>query len=356
MSNLVVLLPAHNEEAQILDTLESLSAQSRKADRIIVVSDNSTDQTVEIAKRYSEVDPSVSVIETKDNPYRKSGALNQAWIFATESDEDIDYVFTMDADTILSENFFEKAVILMDKYPEVGGSCACPMLKDESPDFTVWESILWRMGKIDFGGYMRNLVRWKMRPEVLFGYATMARQDALLEIFEQKGEVWDNNSIVEDYRLTIDLRQNGWGLKIIPGAKAYTDVPTSIKELWVQRLRWAGGTWQELARTGWTKYTWKVWLTVIGCTTSAALRLLAITAWILVFSLGMEIAWSPIWLIPIAIGVIDRVDITRYTAKADWKDQVLVAAFIPLELMGVIREAWTVWSGFIVATKRRLSW
>src|SRR4051794_16964582 len=100
MSKLVVLLPAHNEEDQLLDTLKSLSAQTRKADRIVVVSDNSSDDTVGIAKRYSLIDPSVKVIETVANPYKKSGALNQAWFVGAN---DADYVFTMDADTVLSE-------------------------------------------------------------------------------------------------------------------------------------------------------------------------------------------------------------------------------------------------------------
>ena len=355
-SKLAVLLPAHNEEVQLLETLRSLTSQSRKADKIIVVSDNSTDRTVQIAKEYAELDDSVVVMETRDNPYRKSGALNQALALASSIMPRLDYVFTMDADTVLSQDFFEKAVTLMDRSSDVGGACACPMLKDEDPELTTWQSILWRMGKVDFGGYMRNLVRWKMKPEVLFGYATMFRHTALLEILEDAGEVWATNSIVEDYKASLDLRRNGWNLKIIPGAKAYTDVPTSMRELWIQRLRWAGGTWQELARAGWTTYTWRVWLTVLGCTASAVLRVLAIIAWVLVFSLGMEIAWSPIWLIPIVIGVVDRIDITRYTAKADWKDRVLVGSFIPLELMGIVRESWTVWSGLIVATKSRLSW
>ena len=48
---LVALLPAHDEEGQIAATIESLLAQSRPPDGIVVVCDNCTDRTAEIAAR-----------------------------------------------------------------------------------------------------------------------------------------------------------------------------------------------------------------------------------------------------------------------------------------------------------------
>ncbi|MCL1801433.1 MAG: glycosyltransferase, partial [Promicromonosporaceae bacterium] len=47
---ITVLVPAHNEEASLPTTLKSLWGQSRPPDRIIVVADNCTDRTVELAK------------------------------------------------------------------------------------------------------------------------------------------------------------------------------------------------------------------------------------------------------------------------------------------------------------------
>jgi cellulose synthase/poly-beta-1,6-N-acetylglucosamine synthase-like glycosyltransferase len=46
---LTVLIPAHNEEDLLAQTLTSLLAQSRRPDRVIVVADNCTDSTVAIA-------------------------------------------------------------------------------------------------------------------------------------------------------------------------------------------------------------------------------------------------------------------------------------------------------------------
>ena len=44
-----VLIPAHNEEAVLALTLESLAGQTRPPDRVVVLADNCTDATVEVA-------------------------------------------------------------------------------------------------------------------------------------------------------------------------------------------------------------------------------------------------------------------------------------------------------------------
>lgn len=347
---LTVLVPAHNEGEQIADTIQSLLSQTLPPDRIVVLADNCSDDTVAIASRFPVV-----VHETVDNAYRKSGALNQGWsLFCS----DADYIFTMDADTVLAPDFFELSVKLMDENSDLGGACACPMLKETPAGISPWGDILWRMGKNDFGGYMRLLCRWNFAPEVLFGYGTIFRSTALAQLAAESvdGMPFDVHSIVEDYKATIGLRRLGWRLQIIPGAFAYTDVPVTLRELWTQRLRWAGGTWQELARAGWKPYTRRVWYSAVGSIGSAVLRVLGFTAWILVLALHMDIAWSPLWLIPIIIGFIDRIDVTRYTKNSDWKDVMLAGTFLPIELMSIVREAWTIRSAWIVARKRHLSW
>ena len=66
------MIPAHNEEGQIVATIRSLRAQTRPPDRIIVAADNCTDATVELARGEG-----VEVYATVDNTHKKAGALNQ---------------------------------------------------------------------------------------------------------------------------------------------------------------------------------------------------------------------------------------------------------------------------------------
>ncbi len=42
---ITVLVPAHNESAAIIETLDSLAQQTYRPDRVIVVADNCTDNT-----------------------------------------------------------------------------------------------------------------------------------------------------------------------------------------------------------------------------------------------------------------------------------------------------------------------
>ena len=48
---LTVLVPAHDETLTIGATLESLWAQARRPERVVVVADNCTDDTADVARR-----------------------------------------------------------------------------------------------------------------------------------------------------------------------------------------------------------------------------------------------------------------------------------------------------------------
>ena len=90
-----LLIPAHNEEVGIVAAMESVETQTLPPDRRIVVSDNSTDRTVELARSR----PGWEVWETIGNTGKKGGALNQAFERLEPELTEHDYVVTMDADT-----------------------------------------------------------------------------------------------------------------------------------------------------------------------------------------------------------------------------------------------------------------
>ncbi|WP_414531135.1 glycosyltransferase family 2 protein [Leucobacter chromiiresistens] len=100
-----VLIPAHNEEASLPATLASLRLQQRVPDRVIVVADNCTDDTVGVAQRFG-----AEVFETQGNTHKKGGALNQVLARELPHMGDNDTVLVMDADTQLSPQFLATAV------------------------------------------------------------------------------------------------------------------------------------------------------------------------------------------------------------------------------------------------------
>src|ERR1022692_3658919 len=112
---IVALIPAHNEEDAIRDTITSLNDQDLLPDRIIIVADNCSDDTELIACAAG-----VEVMATRDNPWKKAGALNQALDRILPELKDRDLVLIQDADTNLNPGFLSSAVAAMtDAMPTV---------------------------------------------------------------------------------------------------------------------------------------------------------------------------------------------------------------------------------------------
>ena len=70
---LTVLVPAHDEALTIGAALSSPHGQTRPPDRVLVIADNCTDDTAEVARRLG-----ADVYSTVANTDKKAGGLNQA--------------------------------------------------------------------------------------------------------------------------------------------------------------------------------------------------------------------------------------------------------------------------------------
>src|SRR5262245_48707869 len=101
---LTVLVPAHNEGLTVAATLRSLWGQTWPPDKVVVVADNCTDDTVDVAHRHG-----ADVFTTVGNTEKKAGALNQALdeMFAHIDARDVAMV--MDADSVIVPEFLETA-------------------------------------------------------------------------------------------------------------------------------------------------------------------------------------------------------------------------------------------------------
>ena len=116
---LTVLVPAHDEALTIAATLESLWGQSRPPDRIVVVADNCTDDTAEIARR-----PRRGGLHHRRQPNKKAGALNQALSGMFDHIGSGDVAMVMDADSVLVPEFLQTAMARLEADPDliaVGG-------------------------------------------------------------------------------------------------------------------------------------------------------------------------------------------------------------------------------------------
>ncbi|WDE97927.1 glycosyltransferase [Lentisphaera profundi] len=92
-----VLIPTYNEERNILLCLESLKEQIFKYRKVLLIDDNSTDRTVEIAKGFADdIGMDLDVIVRREH-VGKTPALK---FEARSSDADVEFV--LDGDTVLT--------------------------------------------------------------------------------------------------------------------------------------------------------------------------------------------------------------------------------------------------------------
>jgi glycosyltransferase involved in cell wall biosynthesis len=104
-----IIIPAHNEEKFIGLTLQSLVSQTVLPSKVIVVNDNSVDNTASIVLDFAKENPFISLINaTSDAIHLPGSKVIQAFQKGFDTlDEDFDVIVKLDADLILPNNYFE---------------------------------------------------------------------------------------------------------------------------------------------------------------------------------------------------------------------------------------------------------
>jgi len=117
-----IVIPAHNEEAFIALTLQSLVEQSILPSKIVVVDDNSTDKTSEIVNEFASKFPFISLVQKTSEAIHLPGSkVIQAFHKGFETlDENYDVIVKLDADLILPSNYFETIMGTFKSDPKVG--------------------------------------------------------------------------------------------------------------------------------------------------------------------------------------------------------------------------------------------
>lgn len=109
MSRYVLITPARNEAAFIELTLKSMTAQTVKPLKWVIVSDGSTDGTDEIVKHYAAASNWIELLRMPERKERnfagKVHAFNAG--YARAKDIDYDFIGSMDADLSFEPDYFE---------------------------------------------------------------------------------------------------------------------------------------------------------------------------------------------------------------------------------------------------------
>jgi len=222
-----VLVPAHNEESVILQTVTSVLASDFPNLHIIVVDDGSTDRTGELLDKNFGTEPRVRIIHQVNRG--KSAALSHAMAEAST-----EIVVTIDADTEIEPDAISKLVRHFSD-PKLGAVAGNVKVGNRSRWLTRWQALEYitsqNMEKRAFD--LLNCIT------VVPGALGAWRKEA---IAAAGGITAD--TVAEDADLTIALRRLGWRIGYDEEAIAWTEAPETAGQLIRQRFRWTFGTLQ----------------------------------------------------------------------------------------------------------------
>lgn len=107
-----IVIPAHNEEAFIALTLQSLISQTVLPKKVVVVNDNSTDETATIVETFAKENPFISLVNSSSEAIHLPGSkVIQAFHKGLQTlDNQYDIMVKLDADLILPDNYFETII------------------------------------------------------------------------------------------------------------------------------------------------------------------------------------------------------------------------------------------------------
>jgi peptidoglycan-N-acetylglucosamine deacetylase len=222
-----VLIPAHNEETVVVQTVRSVLASDVKALHVIVVNDGSTDKTGPLLDESFGNDPRVQIIHQVNRG--KAASLHRA---LAEAPTEI--VITIDADTEIEPDAISKLIRHFSD-PTVGAVAGNVKVGNRSRWLTRWQALEYitsqNMEKRAFD--LLNCIT------VVPGALGAWRKQAI----EAAGGI-TNDTVAEDADLTIGIRRLGWRISYDEEAIAWTEAPETAGALIRQRFRWTFGTLQ----------------------------------------------------------------------------------------------------------------
>nr|WP_315986579.1 glycosyltransferase [Streptomyces sp. ms191] len=221
-----VLVPAYNERECIANTLHSLAASDYPIE-VIVIDDGSTDGTADIVEDMNL--PFVRLIRKVNGG--KSSALNTGIAAASH-----DIIVMMDGDTVFEPSTVRELVQPFGD-PAIGAVAGNAKVGNRESLIGAWQHIEYVLGhNLDRRMYdMLNVI------PTIPGAVGAFRKEALHRV----GGMSDD-TLAEDTDITIAVLGDGWRIVYAEHARAWTEAPATLQQLWSQRYRWSYGSMQAM--------------------------------------------------------------------------------------------------------------
>ncbi len=221
-----VLIPCHNEEGCIRETIDYLKKQNYPNFEIIAVNDASTDRTLEILQDVQRTESRLRIVSLTSNRGKGTGLTMGALAARGE------YLVCVDADALLDPEGIRYFMWHFLHYPRVGAVTGNPRVRNRT-------SII---GKIQVGefssivGMIKRTQRVAGKIYTVSGVVAAFRKRALLSV-----GFWSTDMVTEDIDVSWKLQLRFWDIRYEPQALCWILMPETIRGLWRQRLRWSQG-------------------------------------------------------------------------------------------------------------------
>ncbi len=221
-----VLVPAYNEAKCIENTVRSLMAGEHPIE-VLVVDDGSSDGTARIVEAMGL--PNVRVVRQLNAG--KPAALNRGLANAR-----YDLIVMMDGDTVFEPSTVRELVQPFGD-PSVGAVAGNAKVGNRDSLIGAWQHIEYVMG-FNLDRRMYDILRCM---PTIPGAVGAFRRSAL----ERVGGMSDD-TLAEDTDITMAMHRDGWRVVYAEKARAWTEAPETVQQLWSQRYRWSYGTMQAI--------------------------------------------------------------------------------------------------------------
>ena len=224
-----IVVPAFNEAVGIEKAVRSLAAGDYPEFEVVVVDDGSTDGTGDIVERLMLEPDMAGVRLVRQANAGKPEALNAGTRAARH-----DLIVTVDGDTVFEPGTL-RALVQPFREVEVGAVSGNTKVGNRRGLLGRWQHIEYVMG-FNLDRRLYDVLR--CMPTVP-GAIGAFRRAALVDI----GGV-SSATLAEDTDITIAIGRAGWRVVYAEEARAWTEAPSSLSQLWRQRYRWSYGTMQ----------------------------------------------------------------------------------------------------------------
>lgn len=286
---LLVLVPAHDDEATVGRTLQALLTSSRVPDRVVLLADGCTDRTEEIARRFARV----TVMRVLDNTAGRAGALAQGW---RRWQSGYDHVAVVDADTALAPDCLQEleGELWRSSHP---GRVTARYTADRTLGSTAVARFVTRTLHPGAAAVLPG-----DRARVLGGQVSVYDADALRQVAAANGtpSPWDTTTPVPDQQLAADLRRADRQTAVSPTARAHAGPRLTGRALFRQHRAADEQTVRQLLhRTPGTSSS-VLWRQQLGLGAQGAGRVLFL-ALLAATLLAEPSGWSWLWLAPLVL-------------------------------------------------------